>query len=216
MSRGRVLAGIAVAMATCVLAPVGSSTPQPFTQRGAIVSVVDPASVNVRLTDNTGERVKLIGLQPPAPGSCGFDPALADLNALVAGKPVWILVVPPRGAPAKKRSLVTGYVILPGGADVGLELVRRGDATVRRDQGPFKQSAAYKQAQKAAQASSLGLWGCTSAGTPPAAAPAPGQSQGQGHGQGPAPGQGQGQGQSGQDNGQSGQDHGKNGKGQSG
>jgi endonuclease YncB( thermonuclease family) len=194
-------------MAACVLAPVGSSTPQPFTQRGAIVSVVDPATVNVRLTDNTGERVKLIGLQPPAPGSCGFDPALADLNALVAGKPVWILVVPPRVAPAKKRSLVTGYVILPGGADVGLELVRRGDATVRRDQGPFKESAAYKQAQKAAQASSLGLWGCTSAGTPPApAAPAPGQSQGQG----------QGQGQSGQDHGQSGQDHGKNGKGQTG
>jgi endonuclease YncB( thermonuclease family) len=191
-------------MSACILAPVGSSTPQPFTQRGAIVSAVDPATVDVRLTDNTGERVKLIGLQPPAPGSCGFGPALADLNALVAGKPVWILVVPPRGAPPKKRSLVTGYVILPGGADVGLELVRRGDATVRRDQGPFKQSGTYKQAQKTAQASSLGLWGCTSDGTPPApAAPAAGQ------------GQGQGQGQSGQNNGQSGQDHGKNGKGQS-
>ena len=106
MLRGCVLTGIA--LAACVLAPVGSSRPQPFTQRGTIVSVVDPATVDVRLTDNTGERLKLIGLQPPAAGSCGFAAALADLNALVVGKLVWIVVVPPSGAPAKKRSLVTG------------------------------------------------------------------------------------------------------------
>jgi endonuclease YncB( thermonuclease family) len=211
MSPGRVLAGIAVAVAACVLAAAGSATPQPFTQRGTIVSVVDPATLDVRLTGKTAERVKLIGLQPPAVGSCAYGPALADLNTLVAGKPVWILVVPPRGAPAKKRSPVTAYVILSGGVDVGLELVRRGDATVRRDQGPFKESAAYKQAQKAAQASSLGLWGCTSGGTPTVpAAPAPSQGQGQGQGQG------QSQGQSSQDHGQSGEDHGKNGKSQSG
>jgi endonuclease YncB( thermonuclease family) len=210
MFRGHVLAGIAVAMAACVLAQVGSSTPQPFTQRGTIVSVAGPATVNVRLGDRTSERVQLIGLQPPATESCAFAPALADLTALVTGKPVWVLVVPPRGAPAKRRSLVTGYVILPGGADVGLELVRRGDATVRRDQGPFKQSAAYLQAQKAAQAASLGLWGCASGGTTTApTSPAPPPTPGQQHGQG----QGQGQGQSGQSPGQSGQDHGKDGKG---
>ena len=216
---------MAVATAACVLAAVAASTPQPFTQRGTVVSIVDPATVNVHLTDKTGEQVKLIGLQPPAPASCGFAPAMADLNALVAGKPVWILVVPPRGAPARQRSPVTGYVILPGGADVGLELLRRGDATVRRDQGPFKQLATYKQAQEAAQVGSLGLWGCSPAlPTAPAPSQQQGQGQGQGEGQGQGKGQGQpqgqgqgqGQGQPDQANGQSGQDHGKNGKGQNG
>jgi endonuclease YncB( thermonuclease family) len=180
MLRGQVLAGIAITMAVCVLSPVASSTPPPFTQRGTVTAVVDPVTLDMHLTDGTSERVRLIGLQPPAGGSCALTQATSDLSGLVSGKPVWLLVVPPNGK--GKHAVVSAYAILPGGADVGLELVERGDATVEHGEGPFKQLAAYTRAQKAAQAGKVGLWGCSPAPAPTPPAPAPPGHE-NGHGQ---------------------------------
>jgi endonuclease YncB( thermonuclease family) len=189
MLRGKVLVGIIIALAACVLIPVAASAQQPFTQRGTVTAVVDPVTLDVRITAETSERVQLIGLKPPSAGSCALGQATADLGALVSGKPLWLLVVPPRG---KAKRIVLAYAILPGGDDVGLELVRRGDVTVAHDGGPFKQLAAYTRAQKAAQAAKLGLWGCTTSAASPAppdpSAP-PGQSHGNGNDHTP-PGQG--------------------------
>jgi len=176
MLRGQVFAGIAIALAVCALASAAPFTPQPFTQRGTVTAVVDPVTLDVRLTDGASERVELVGLQPPAAGSCALPQAIADLGALVSGKSLWLVVVPPKG---KAKHVVRAYAILPGGADVGLELVRRGDATVGHGQGPFKKLAAYTRAQKTAQVGKLGIWGCTSATPSPASPPAP---QGQAHG----------------------------------
>ena len=184
------MAGIAIALAVFALSQVASSTAPPFTQRGTVTTVVDPVTLDVRLTDGRSERVQLIGLQPPTAGSCALTQAATDLSGLVSGKPLWLLIVPPRG---KAKHIVLAYAILPGGNDVGLELVRRGDATVARNERPFKQLAAYTRAQKAAQAARLGLWGCTpsaaSPATPPAPSPPPGQSHGNGNDHTP-PGQG--------------------------
>jgi endonuclease YncB( thermonuclease family) len=126
----------------------------------------------VRIADGTIEHVQLIGISLPATGSCAFAQATADLGAIVTGKPVWLLVVPgkPRSVP------FAAYVILPEGVDAGLELIQRGDATVSNGP-PFKQRSAYLKAQKAAQASSLGLWGC--------APPSPPGSPPPGHGHAP-------------------------------
>jgi endonuclease YncB( thermonuclease family) len=190
MLRGKVLVGLIIVLAACALVPVAPSAPQPFTQRGTVTAVVDPVTLDVRITAETSERVQLIGLKPPGAGSCALSQATADLGALVSGKPLWLLIVPPRG---KAKHIVLAYAILPGGNDVGLELVRRGDATVARNERPFKQLAAYTRAQKAAQAARLGLWGCTpsaaSPATPPAPSPPPGQSHGNGNDHTP-PGQG--------------------------
>jgi endonuclease YncB( thermonuclease family) len=200
MSRGLVLAGIAITLAAFALAQLASSTPQPFTQRGTTTAIVDPVTLEVRLTDGTSERVQLIGLQPPAAGSCALSQATADLGALVSGKPLWLLVVPPK---AKGKRVVTAYAILPGGADVGLELVRRGDATVWHH-GTFKQLTVYARAQKDAQGAKLGLWGCTPAAPSP---PPPASPPGQAHGKGQQP-----PGQSPDKNGNTG-NNGKSGKG---
>jgi endonuclease YncB( thermonuclease family) len=179
MSRGQILAGIAITLAGCALAPAATSTPPPFTQRGTVSTVVDAVTLDVRLPDGKSERVQLIGLQPPGAASCALGQATADLGALVAGKPLWLLVVPPKG---HAKNVVAAYAILPGGADVGLELLQRGDATVGRAKGPFKQLAAYTRAQKTAQAAGLGLWGCTAAAPTPASPPGQsGQSHGHGH-----------------------------------
>ena len=183
MLRGQVLAGIAITFAVFALSQVASSTAPPFTQRGTVTAVVDPVTLDMRLTDGRSERVQLIGLQPPAAGSCALTQATTDLSGLVSGKPLWLLVVPPRRT--GKHAVVSAYAILPGGADVGLELVTRGDATVRHAGGPFKQLVTYTRAQKSAQAGKVGLWGCSSASAsaPPAPTP-PGHEDGHGGGNG--------------------------------
>jgi endonuclease YncB( thermonuclease family) len=183
MLRGQVLAGIAITLAVCAVSPVASSTPPPFTQRGTVTAVVDPITLDMHLTDGTSERVQLIGLQPPAAGSCALTQAATDLSGLVSGKTLWLLVVPPNGK--GNHAVVSAYAILPGGADVGLELVKHGDATVRHGGGPFKELAAYTRAQQAAQAGKVGLWGCSpaTAATPPAPTP-PGHENGHGQGNG--------------------------------
>jgi endonuclease YncB( thermonuclease family) len=188
MLRGQVFAGIAFVLAVCALASAAPSTPQPFTQRGTVTAIVDPVTLDVRLADETSERVRLIGLEAPAAGSCALPQATADVGSLVSGKPLWLVVVPPNG---KAKRVVPAYAILPGGTDLGVELVRRGDATVSH--GPFKKLAAYTRAQSAAQAGALGVWGCNAAPAPPAP---PASAQGQSHGNG----QGQSQGQPGKGN----------------
>jgi micrococcal nuclease len=156
-----------IALTVCAVVPVASATPQPFTQRGTATVVVDPVTLDVSLVDGTSERVQLIGLQPPAAGSCALSQATADLGALVSGKPLWLLVVPGKRKP---KRVVTAYAILPGGGDVGVDLVRRGDAKVAHGQWPFKQLADYTRAQKTAQTAEAGLWGCSLA---PAVSPPP-------------------------------------------
>src|SRR5262249_7744496 len=125
----------------------------------------------------------------PAAGRGGLGEAPTAAGSLALAKPVWRVAV--QGAPSKSRGgAVTAYVILPGGLDLGLELVKRGDAAVRTSRSPFKQRAAYLRAQQAAQASSLGLWGCTSGqATTTTTTPAP-PGQGQGTSQGKPQGQG--------------------------
>ena len=175
------MAGIAIALAVFALSQVASSTAPPFTQRGTVTTVVDPVTLDVRLTDGRSERVQLIGLQPPTAGSCALTQAATDLSGLVSGKPLWLLVVPPKGT--GKHAVDSAYAILPGGADVGLELVERGDATVRHAGGPFKQLLTYTRAQKSAQAGKVGLWGCSSAAASAPPAP-PGHDDGHGGGNG--------------------------------
>jgi hypothetical protein len=103
-----------------------------------------------------------------------------------------------QGRPPKNgRRPLLAYVVLPGGSDLGLLLVSRGDVTVRTDeQHPLKQRASYVRAEKAAQSASLGLWGCTTgraAGTATTTTTTTpdqdhGQANGQGHGSSARPG----------------------------
>ena len=128
----------------------------PFTQRGAVSAIVDPATIEVRLTDGTRERVQIFGIAAPAAGSCALPQATADITTLALGKPVWLVAVN-----GKPRDTIRAYAILTGGLDLGLELVKRGDVSVRTDEHPFEQRSAYLGAQSAARAVALGLWGCT-------------------------------------------------------
>jgi len=159
---------LALIVGACLLAPIALAG-APFAQRGSVSAIVDPATIEVRLADGTSERAQIFGIASPADGSCGLGQAAADIATLALGKPVWLVAV--RGKPHRS---IFAYAILPGGLDLGLELVKRGDATVRTDQHPFNQRSAYLRLQSAAQAGSLGLWACAAT-----SAPSPG---GHGHG----------------------------------
>jgi endonuclease YncB( thermonuclease family) len=159
---------LALIVGACLFSP-GAFAGGPFAQRGTVSAIVDAATIDVHLADGTSERVQLFGVAAPATGNCALGQAAADITSLALGKSVWLVAV--KGKP---RRTILAYAILPGGLDLGLELVRRGDATVRADQHPFKQLAAYLRAQSSAEAGALGAWACS---TPP---PDP-----HGHGHGP-------------------------------
>jgi endonuclease YncB( thermonuclease family) len=189
--RALVLAALVLTLAVALpAAPALSSGPHLFVQRGTVSAVVDPVTIGLRLNDGTSERAQLIGLAAPAAKSCAFTQAEADINALAGGRPVWFAVVQKEPARHGQRA-VLGYAILPGGLDLGLELIKRGDATVRTDQPPFKSLATYISAQATAHASSVGLWACSSAApassaSPPPVSPGAGASNKQNHSQGPS------------------------------
>jgi micrococcal nuclease len=191
-----VLAALALILGGFFLASEAAQGSLPFAQRGTVTALVDAVTLEVRLPDGTSEQVQLLGVAAPDPASCAATPATADAADLALGKPVWLVAV--QGAPPKsRRRPLFAYVILPGGPDLGLQLVKRGDATVRITRDPFKQRAVYLRAEKAAQDAELGLWGCTperAAGAPTTATTT---TQGQGYDQGDkAKGRGQGRGTS--------------------
>jgi endonuclease YncB( thermonuclease family) len=174
-----------------------------LTQQGTVAAIVDSSTIDVRLPGSKSERVQLFGVSALADGSCALSQAQADITSLALGKSVWLVAV--GGKPGRNHALVVAYVVLPGGLDLGLELVRRGDVTVRTDAKPFKQRHSYLRVQAAAESGSLGLWGCNGSTpatphAPPVSAVPPGQSQDHGH-QGQANGQANGE-TNGQANGQ--------------
>jgi endonuclease YncB( thermonuclease family) len=182
------------------LAPAASLASPSVTQKGAVTAVLDGRTIQVRLSTGKSERVQLLGLAALATGSCATAQANADLTQLAAGRPVWLVAEPGRSL-RKAGMTVVAYVFLPGGIDLGLELVKRGDAAVAAKTHPFKQAAAYLGAQAAAKASSLGLWACAPA-APATPSPQHGN-QSEPNGQGnaaaggssaPQPGNGQGNG----------------------
>jgi endonuclease YncB( thermonuclease family) len=185
MPRPSIAATLALIIGGSLLATNAESAP-PFTQQGTVAAIVDPSTLDVRLPGAVTERVQLFGVTAAGGASCAVSQARSDVASLALGKSVWLVGV--GGKPGRSHAPVVAYVLLPGGLDLGLELVRRGDATVRTDVHPFKQRVAYLRAQAAAESGSLGLWGCNAptpatpaTPTPQAPASPPGQAQGHGH-----------------------------------
>jgi endonuclease YncB( thermonuclease family) len=170
MVTAQVMAALAPTVAAALLAHDTSSSPRLFTQRGTATAVVDTGAIVVRLANGTSERVQLIGLAALAAGSCGYAHARADVKMLVVGKPVWLAVVKVESRRAGQRT-VLAYAIMPGGLDVGLELIKRGDATVQAGQHPFKLFTTYTRAQTTAETNSIGLWACSNSPAPATSAP---------------------------------------------
>jgi len=106
-----------------VVPPTVSTTAVPGTR---VVDVIDGDTVDV----TGGERVRLIGIDAPERGECGFGEATAALRSLVEGKVVRL--VPGARDDRDRYGRLLRYVEVDG-LDANLEMIRRGLATARYD-----------------------------------------------------------------------------------
>jgi endonuclease YncB( thermonuclease family) len=95
--------------------------------RATIVRVVDGDTV----VTTSGDHVRLIGMDTPERGTCGYDAATRALRALVEGQRV-VLVDPANVDDRDVHGRLLRFVEVDG-VDVGLGQVREGLATARYD-----------------------------------------------------------------------------------
>jgi endonuclease YncB( thermonuclease family) len=119
-----------------------ASEPEPATPEAhAIVTdVVDGDTVDLA----SGERVRLIGIDTPERGQCGYHEATAAMSDLVQGKGV---VVTPGAVDDKDRYGRILRNVDVDGTDAGLAMIRGGYAIARYDSrdgyGPHPREAVY-------------------------------------------------------------------------
>ena len=147
-----------------------------FTRSGRVVHVVDGDTIDVRLDGGSTERVRVIGIDTPERGDCQAAEATGATRALADGKRVRLVGDGTQDTRDRYGRLLA-YVWLPGGRDLGYQLVVGGHARVYVYRGhPFARVAAYESAR--ALAGGKGIWRCgtTAAGGAPAGACEPGYS----------------------------------------
>jgi micrococcal nuclease len=143
---GLVLAGQAAATAT------GG-----FTQRGVVTGVVDGDTVTVRLAGGKSERVRLIGIDAAERGACFASAATARATQLALSQPV--VLRGDRTQDTRDRyGRLLAYVWLPGGRDLGYQLVAGGFAKVYVYRLPFERLAPYRSAESRAKSVPAGAW----------------------------------------------------------
>jgi endonuclease YncB( thermonuclease family) len=167
---------LALAALTCVAAGTAASPAAvagAFTYRGTVTHIVDGDTLDVRLTSGKTERIRLIGIDTPERGSCFFSQATTRAGQLAMSKQVVL-----RGDPTQdtrdRYGRLLAYVWLPGGKDLGYQLIAGGFAKVYVYRNAFQRLSAYRTAGAAAKSATAGQWKACAAPVPVAApVPAP-------------------------------------------
>jgi micrococcal nuclease len=137
-------------------APEAVAVPAWFTLSGKVSRVVDGDTLIARLRLRS-ERVRLIGINAPEKGACYGANATAMARTLALNRRVTL-----QGDRTQSRrdrfGRLLAYVRLPGGRDLGRELIRAGRARVFVFNRPFARLASYRAAEAAAIAGRVGLW----------------------------------------------------------
>jgi micrococcal nuclease len=143
---------IGVLTATAMGSPTGS-----FKLGGSVVHVVDGDTIDVALDSGRRTRVRLIGVDTPERGQCFFTRATNVTERLAASRRV-VLQRDATQATHDRYGRLLAYVWLPGGHDLGLQLLRNGVARVYVYNRPFARLAVYNRAERAAKKSPNSLW----------------------------------------------------------
>jgi micrococcal nuclease len=129
MRSSAVALACAVAWALVALACAGAAGAGRFQERGTVTHVVDGDTIDVRLARGAVERVRVIGIDTPERGACWASEATAATRRLTQGRAV-TLVGDATQATRDRYGRLLAYVSLPGGRDLGYELVGGGFARV--------------------------------------------------------------------------------------
>lgn len=136
-----------------------------FTYRGTVTRVVDGDTLDVRLTSGTRERVRLIGIDTPEAGACYAPKASARARQLALSKQV-VLKGDATQDTRDRYGRLLAYVWLPGGKDLGYQLLAGGHAKVYVFRKPFRRLSAYRTAEASAKGGPAGLWSACGAPAP--------------------------------------------------
>ena len=149
---------VLLACAATVLAGLASAaTSGGFTQKGIVTRVVDGDTLDVRLDGGKSERVRLIGIDAAERGTCFSSQATERARQLALSQPV--VLRGDRTQDTRDRyGRLLAYVWIPGGRDLGYQLVAGGFAKVYVYSSPFQRLPAYRTAESRAQSSAAGRW----------------------------------------------------------
>lgn len=170
-----VLVVLAISLVAAITG-VGHAQAGSFTKRGTVTGITDGDTITVRLQDGTSEKVRLLGIDTPERGACQSAQATARTRELAMGERVTLKGDRTQDTRDRYRRLLA-YVWLPGGKDLGFQLLAGGNAKVYVYDGAFERLAAYRRAEAAGKGS--GVWACGGAtgptGTTPKPKPKPGR-----------------------------------------
>jgi endonuclease YncB( thermonuclease family) len=127
-----------------------------FTKIGTVIRVVDGDTIVVTLVGGSGELVRLIGIDAPEIGDCYASQATFRVRQLAQGRRVTLKGDPTQETHDRYRRLLA-YVWLPGGKDLGFQLIAGGFAHVFI-RNPYARLTAYRRGERQAQAEAIGLW----------------------------------------------------------
>ena len=162
MGVGRRIGIAGVALLACAFAGgtlAGDAAAGRFTLRATVTSVADGDTLRVVTAAGRSERVRLVGVDAPERGRCYASEAAAAARRLSLGRDVVL-----RGDPTQdtrdRYGRLLAYVWLPGGRDLGFQLIRGGYARAYVFERPFERLAAYRRAEADAKRLSRSVWRC--------------------------------------------------------
>jgi micrococcal nuclease len=163
-----------LAVALVSVTAAGAAPEGAFTLTGTVSHVVDGDTLDVVLASGKRERIRVLGIDSPERGACYAAKASSRARALAHGKRV-VLKGDATQATRDRYGRLLAYVWLPGGKDLGYQLVAGGFAKVYVFDRPFQRLSAYRNAEAAAKRVTSGQWKACAAPKPiaPIAAPPP-------------------------------------------
>lgn len=132
-----------------------------------MVKVVDGDTIDVA-TSSGVERIRIIGLDTPEVGECGFSEASAAMASLVAGRSVELVRDPTQDNRDRYDRLVRH--VHRGNTSAAVEMIRRGHSAEYLYGAEYQNRAAHLRAEREARAAKVGMWSGRGCGTP---APSP-------------------------------------------
>jgi endonuclease YncB( thermonuclease family) len=154
-------------IAAGLLAAAGSaSTDGRFSYTGMVARVVDGDTLDVVLAGGKRERVRLIGIDAPERGACYAVSATARARQLALSKRV-VLKGDATQDTRDRYGRLLAYVWIPGGKDLGYQLVAGGFARVYVYRNAYERLPAYRKAEAAAKGGTVGQWKSCGSPLPP-------------------------------------------------
>ena len=140
-----------------MLAACGGDGGKPPALPGTVTFVVDGDTLHVQLPNDREERVRVLGIDTPERGECGYARARAFARRLADAVRVE-LTTDPTQARRDRFGRLLAYVTLGDVRDLGEEQLKRGYARVFVYDRAFQRLDEYRAAERKGKRALDGIW----------------------------------------------------------